>query len=309
MKKNKLFDTASVSLNTDIEYVATMYSDNARHISISGAQEKLFAVVDGHKLRLARDGEQSTYIIKPIPNNFGLVNISDMPANECLTMKIASQVYGLDVAPFGLIRLADNNLAYIVRRFDVFPFGKFAQEDVCALLGRTAQTHGSDFKYKGSYLEVAEIIRQYVPLWRFDIPKFVSVIIFNYLFSNGDAHLKNFSLLHDKKQFRLSPAYDLLNTSLHIRDSDFALSEGLGLSDTEKSDAYIRTGHPTADDFRSFAQKCGLTEQQIVTILAPYLMEQPLVATLCNDSDLSDKCKRMYIRAYMERITRFLRTK
>ena len=46
--------------------------------------------------------------------------------------------------------------------------------------------------------------------------RFYKVILFNYLFSNGDAHLKNFSLIQTKfGDFRLSPAYDLLCTYLN----------------------------------------------------------------------------------------------
>jgi serine/threonine-protein kinase HipA len=52
--------------------------------------------------------------------------------------------------------------------------------------------------------------------------------VFNYLFSNGDAHLKNFSLLESVDgDYLLSPAYDLINTRLHVDDSNFALDKGL----------------------------------------------------------------------------------
>lgn len=58
--------------------------------------------------------------------------------------------------------------------------------------------------------------------------RFFELVLFNFVYSNGDAHLKNFSLLEEKKgRFRLSPAYDLLNTHLHINDGIFAMSKGL----------------------------------------------------------------------------------
>lgn len=48
------------------------------------------------------------------------------------------------------------------------------------------------------------------------------------MFSNGDAHFKNFSLIETTMgDFKLSPAYDLLNSSIHIEDNDFALDDGL----------------------------------------------------------------------------------
>lgn len=47
-------------------------------------------------------------------------------------------------------------------------------------------------------------------------------VVFNYLFGNGDAHLKNFSLQATSGgDYVLTPAYDLLHTSIHIDDGDF----------------------------------------------------------------------------------------
>ncbi len=51
---------------------------------------------------------------------------------------------------------------------------------------------------------------------------------FNYLICNGDAHYKNVSIIETVfGDFKLSPAYNLLNSRMHINDRDFALSEGL----------------------------------------------------------------------------------
>jgi HipA-like C-terminal domain len=44
-----------------------------------------------------------------------------------------------------------------------------------------------------------------------EAPKLLKLLLFNYLFANGDAHIKNFSLLETPLgDYRLSPAYDLL---------------------------------------------------------------------------------------------------
>lgn len=304
-EKRTLFDGKKVSAVTDIDYSPSAFAENVRHISISGAQEKLFAVVDNSIIRLAHDNEQSTYIIKPTPANEVLMNRSEMAVNELLTMQIAAKVYGIDVAPCGLILLNDKRPAYIVRRFDVATTAegitKLQQEDVCTLLGKTATTHGGDFKYKGSYLEIASVLKATIPAWRFELPRFFSLVLFNYLFSNGDAHLKNFSVLRRLDgTLHLSPAYDLLNTSLHIEDADFALSEGLGIK--ERSDAYDHYGHPSANDFRTFGLACGLTSRQVENCLKPFIKFQPLVEELCKSSLLSKKCQRMYLRSYKNRL-------
>lgn len=302
MKNNLLFDGI---IDTDIEYIPTKAKINVGKVSISGAQEKVFAVREGECFRLAYEREQSTFIVKPRPNNPALMNQSEMPQNEYLTMQIANRVYGIETAEIGMIRLKDKRLAYIVKRFDVTDTGKLLQEDICSLLGRSAQTHGGDYKYKGSYLEIAEVLRNTLQAWRFEMPKFFSLVLFNYLFANGDAHMKNFSVLRTREgEYKLTPAYDLLNTSLHINDSDFALDAGLGLSVQESSDVFDRTNHPNALDFKVFGVRCGLTERQVSRILDDYCMKQPLVYELCESSLLSKKCKRMYMRSYEERLAR-----
>lgn len=302
MKNNLLFEGIK---DTDIEYVPVKAQANVGKVSISGAQEKVFAVMDGDSFRLANEREQSVFIVKPRPNNPALMNQSEIPQNEYLTMQIANRVYGIETAEIGLIRLKDKKLAYIVKRFDVTKSGKLMQEDVCSLLGRSAQTYGGDYKYKGNYLEIADVLRNTLQAWRFEMPKFFSMVLFNYLFANGDAHMKNFSVLRTMDgEYKLTPAYDLLNTSLHINDTDFALEGGLGLSVQESSEVFDRTNHPNAQDFYTFGIKCGLTEKQVKRILGIYCISQPLVYDLCDASLLSKKCKRMYIRSYEERLAR-----
>lgn len=128
----------------------------------------------------------------------------------------------------------------------------------------------------------------------------------NHLFANGDAHLKNFSVVTDGRgEQRLSPAYDLLNTSLHVDDGDFAMTHGLGIHQT--TETYDLTTHPTFADFVQFGKECGLTLKQIEKSLFPFRQKQPLVYELCDRSFLSTKCKRMYIKSYEERLARLMR--
>lgn len=99
MKNNLLFEGIK---DTDIEYVPVKAQANVGKVSISGAQEKVFAVMDGDSFRLANEREQSAFIVKPRPNNPALMNQSEMPQNEYLTMQIANRVYGIETAEIGL---------------------------------------------------------------------------------------------------------------------------------------------------------------------------------------------------------------
>jgi len=136
---------------------------------------------------------------------------------------------------------------------------------------------------------------------------FYKLILFNYLFSNGDAHLKNFSLQQNSDgNFVFTPAYDLMNTSIHINDTDFALEKGL--SETmEKSDTYIRTGHPCKIDFINFGKLIGITEARINKIIELFSIEKSSVQTLVESSFLEEKQKRMYLQNYKTRLDRFRR--
>ena len=80
---------------------AEKFIENRKRISISGVQEKLSLVLDKNKLRLTKEGEQGTYILKPIPRD--VKNFEQVPAYEHLTMQISRHVYGLLTAENSLI--------------------------------------------------------------------------------------------------------------------------------------------------------------------------------------------------------------
>ena len=175
------------------------------------------------------------------------------------------------------------------------------------MIGKTSDAYGQDFKYTGSYEDVALKIKELVPAWKVEIAKLFSLILFNYAFANGDAHLKNFSLQRSKNgDYLLSPAYDLMNTSLHTNDDDFALENGLA-STLEKSDIYDKKGHPCQEDFIKFGQRIGLPDKLINKIMAPFLIEQSKVLNLIENSFLEEKQKRMYLSSYRERLKRLQR--
>ena len=243
------------------EEVAEQFMENRKRISISGVQEKLSFILEKNQLRLTNEGEQGTYILKPIP--IDLKKVDQVPANEHLTMQIARQVYGLNTAENAMIFFKNGASAYITKRFDIkehgsssagLPPGRYGGagkrgiEDFATLTGKTKDNAGVNFKYEYSYEELGLLIQQYVPAWRVEIEKFFSLVVFNFLFSNGDAHLKNFSLLESNKgDYLLSPAYDLINTRLHVDDTDFALDKGL-FADDFKSEQHSKNGHPSAID-------------------------------------------------------------
>ena len=279
------------------EEVAEQFMQNRKRISISGVQEKLSFLLEKNILRLTNEGEQGTYILKPIPRD--LKKVDQVPANEHLTMQIAKQVYGINTAENAMIFFKNGSPAYITKRFDVKDKGgKWGKEDFATLTGKTKDNAGVNFKYEYSYEELGILIQKYVPAWRVEIEKYFSLVLFNFLFSNGDAHLKNFSLLESSKgDYLLSPAYDLVNTKLHMDDSDFALDKGL-FADEFKSEQYKKNEHPAKSDFTEFAKRIGVTEGRVEKLLNPFLEKQNLMETLVSRSFLSEANKRAYLLMY-----------
>jgi len=309
--RKALFDGGNVSPWLDFAFESDGsqkdVAENIGRVSVSGVQEKFSAVVENGKIRLAHDGEQGRYILKPAPLDYSLSTRKQMPANEHLTMQVASQVYGIDVAVNTLCFASDGQPVYITRRFDIDKAGEKSQvEDFAALIGRNEQSDGTYFKYEGCYADIATVIKRLIPAWPIAMERFFSLVAFNYLYANGDAHLKNFSLKKTGEEYVLTPAYDLLNTSLHIDGDDFGLNGGLS-DEIEKSDVYVRTGHPCKLDFIRFGQLIGLRDRRIDAILQRYETIPQNVYTLIDHSFLNEKMKRSYRRIIEERHRRYIR--
>lgn len=286
-KVNHILPYNSIQSNQNGE---DSFEDNATRISISGVQEKFSLIQLKNKIRLTKEGEQGTHIFKPIPN--GSKNADQMPANEHLTMQIAQKVFGIETAENALIFFGNGDPAYITKRFDVVTGGlKLAQEDFASLAGKSPQTHGADYKYLGSYWDLFEIMRENLPSYKVESLKLFKLLVFNYLFSNGDAHLKNFSIIETPLgDFKLSPAYDLLNSRIHIEDKDFALNEGL-------IPARMGQGN-VAKQFQLLADYAGIQEKQMNAILALMVSKTENVKNLIDSSFLKDGIKRNYLQTY-----------
>lgn len=276
-----------------------LFEENQKRISISGVQEKFSMLMEKNKLRLLGKGEKGTYILKPIPK-VGR-RLDQMPANEHLTMQIAKQVFGIETAENALIFFKDGEPAYITKRFDVNVDGtKRHMEDFATLAGRIPQTHGTDYKYTGNYFELFELMKQHLPAYKLEALKLFKLIVFNYLCSNGDAHFKNFSILEtDYGDFRLSPAYDLLNSRIHIEDNTFALSDGL--VPRKEAQGNVRR------QFFCLGELAGFTKAQVTKQLNNMTCESKKVEKLIEASFLNDRTKRSYLQMYQARLNRLLK--
>ncbi len=261
-----------------------------RQISVSGVQEKFSVrlttagLEEVPTLALTTSGGQ--YILKPIPPS-RFANVEALPANEHFTMQLARQVFKLPTAACTLVRFSDGSLAYLTRRFDVQHDGtRLAQEDFAQLAGRTEQAHGPNYKYEFSHEEMARLIRRYLPnTYPAELTRFFRLTLFNYLVSNGDAHLKNFSLCRRPDgEYTLTPAYDLLNTSLHVNDGN-----GLALdlfADDHETPSFAANAFLAYDDFLELGRRIGLPLSRVRRVLADVVGHEKATAELLRHSFL-----------------------
>jgi serine/threonine-protein kinase HipA len=216
-------------------------------------------------------------------------------------MQIAAQVFGISTATNALILFNDQQPAYITKRFDIMDNGtKYMQEDFAQLTNRTQKTHGETFKYDGSYAEIGLLIKKFVAASMPALEKFFQLILFNYVMSNGDAHLKNFSLIRDGHgEYQLTPAYDLVSTVVHTpKESDTALDL---YEDDMKSEYYSTYGHYGRPNFMELARILGIVEKRAERIINSFLNKEKVISEFVESSFLSIEVKKLYMHHFLDK--------
>jgi serine/threonine-protein kinase HipA len=271
---------------------------SAEHMSISGIQDKIsLKLIRGKLSPTEQDGE---YILKPVPSADIPRFKNDVPANEHLTMQLASQIFSINTAINGCLFFADGELAYITRRFDRLDGNRIGQEDFCQLSNRTEETTGKNYKYDGSYEDAGRILKRFCSAYPIEIEKLFARIVFNYVFSNGDAHLKNFSLFKSEfNDYILTPAYDLISTSLHFPTES---RTALDLFDSFESDHFRQNGFYSRPDFLKLAEIYGLNMERAARFLDLFSTSRNQVQDLIGRSFLSDQAKADFHSRFTDRL-------
>ena len=292
----RLFSKANFSamLKFTLPSIVQGTNQNTRRISISGAQAKYSLRIKSKELEPTDNN--GTYILKPATNmQFRL--FADMPANEHITMQIAKQIFKLNVAESALLRFTTGEYTYLTRRFDIRNDGsKILQEDLAQTAGLSSDANGSNFKYESlSYEEIAYILKQHVSASPIAVEQFFKVLLFNYLVCNGDAHIKNFSIYspHQDGVYELTPAYDLINTSLHA--DDFRTALDLFKDEENYNGKFFKdNGFYGASDFLEFARRIGIVEKRAQKFILDITAHIPEMDEMLDKSFLSDEAKVLY---------------
>lgn len=213
--------------NTEIVKFEMKSQENK--FSLAGVQMKFSMKGKDKRYNLSKTGILGDWIIKTPSTNH-----KDVPLNEYTTMTLASLV-GIEIPEIKLveldkldnlpqINLPDESQAFAIKRFDRSENKRIHMEDFAQVLVKYPHE-----KYNSAnYEQIARILYDYSGERLKDIQQFARRLLGNILLANGDAHLKNWSLIYaDQLTPRLSPAYDIVMTRAYMDDErQFALNLG-----------------------------------------------------------------------------------
>ena len=223
-----------------------------RGFSLAGVQMKFSMREQDGRFFGAGDALPGDWIVKPpSPHHPWLVQ------NEYSAMRLA-QAAGVFIPEIRLVpleelqglpalNLPDEPLAYAIKRFDRAEGGRVHAEDFAQVLFRYPYE-----KYAGpSYEQLGRLVREFSADGMACAAQMARRLLVNLLLANGDAHLKNWSLLYpDRYRPRLSPAYDIVTTRAYLpNEREAALNlNGKKLWEQLKQ-----------DDFRHWAERVGVS--------------------------------------------------
>jgi len=195
--------------------------------SLGGMQMKFSMLRQGERYTLNTGSDLGDYIVKPPSRDF-----EALPNVEAATMNTA-RVVGIDVPEVALIQPDDldglpdmsgyprEQPFYAIRRFDRIDGGRRHAEDFAQVFNlRSLDKYG-----KINYDMIARALLTYAGGLA-DLKEMTRRLVLNILLGNGDAHIKNWSLIYDDpRRPRLSPAYDLVSTVAYMeQDTAIALN-------------------------------------------------------------------------------------
>lgn len=261
--------------------LAIQYSDK---LSFSGVQPKLNAKLNQKEetFEIVRSG--GTFILK-LPHAM----YQELPQNEDLTMRMAA-LANIEVPLHGMIYAVDRSLIYFVKRFDRKGKEKIATEDFGQLAGLS-----NEAKYEFSMERLIPIIDQFCSIKLLDKARLFRLTLFNFLVGNEDMHVKNFSIIREDDIVRLSPAYDLVNSTIVMNSK-----EEIGLPLRGKK------ANLKQDDFLEYygKEKLGLPNSLITEILTDFQSAISAWKELISCSFLSSGKINAYLKLVEERVRR-----
>ncbi len=196
-------------------------NDQKNKFSLAGVQMKFSMKEREGRFTLAQNNDDlGDWIIKT-PSTLH----KNVPFNEYTAMTLAS-LAGIDIPEIKLmalnkldnlpqINLPDEKMAFAIKRFDRNQNTRIHMEDFAQVLVKYPHE-----KYDtANYEQIGKVLYNFSGNGLADVQQFARRLLVNILLANGDAHLKNWSLLYkDKVTPTLSPAYDIVTTRVYMEN-------------------------------------------------------------------------------------------
>jgi serine/threonine-protein kinase HipA len=233
--------------------------------SLAGMQMKFSMLRQGERLTLAGQQALGNYLVKPPSRDF-----EALPMVEAATMHVAQDA-GIEVPEIRLVPASQIDGLPDREAFDTGePFYAISRFDRSVSAAGVARIHIEDFaqvfnlRAQQKYGQVNhEMIGR--TLLRYagglaDLREMARRMVFNVLMGNGDAHIKNWSLIYrDPTRPQLAPAYDLVPTVAYMsRDTSLALNMA----------GVKRFADVTLDSFAAFLARVGIADQALDSVMA-----------------------------------------
>lgn len=286
----------------------------ATRLSLAGTQSKTALAYDDELSERGRwlrpvGLSASTHVLKTS-------HLRDLPEVEYLCMS-AARTCGMNVADVRLLGLGNPVLA--VERFDRevshvdgrLVVSRRHQEDMAQALGVNGGSKYAELD-GGSIHVMVELLKRHGARPASDVAGLARAACLNYLVGNCDAHLKNFSILHEGRDrdggalVSLAPAYDVVSTTYfpnHPRrlamrlggartidevttDSLHALAADLGIRDS----ALRRLARPLVEGMVDGVRRASEGELGPVLESTPYIADGLIEDMMPRVRVLSEYC-------------------
>ncbi|RXS44169.1 type II toxin-antitoxin system HipA family toxin [Idiomarina sp. 29L] len=256
--------------------------------SLAGIQMKFSSVrAPDKRFNINEEDNSDSWIIK-VPSNV----YKQVPANEYTAMRLAESV-GIDIPEIQLvkltqlhnlpdIRLPDEEYAYAIRRFDRSKGKRIHTEDFAQVF----ELYSHEKYEKKNYEQIVNAIYLHSPQGLKNAQKMAKRLLGNILLANGDAHLKNWSLIYlDGITPQLSPAYDIVSTLPYVKGEN-----GAALNMAKVKNWY----ETNMETFKKWAERADVPWQPIAVHLSE-TMEQAreLWPTMLNELPMLESSKQV----------------
>ncbi len=245
----------ALSTRDRVEAVQIDVRNAAQKFSLAGVQMKFSTIRKDGRFNIGAEigGEigGDSWIIKT-PSTIH----RNVPENEYSSM-ILAQAIGVEIPEIELIALdaLDNlpdiqlpgeRVAYAIRRFDRGEQGRIHTEDFAQIF----ELYAHDKYGKRNYEQIAAALYRYSAAGLGDIQQMARRLLANILLANGDAHLKNWTVIYaDTINPQLAPAYDIVSTLPYVKGET-----GLALNLGKQKRWYVMN----LETFKTWAQRVGV---------------------------------------------------